>query len=127
MVKPNGIGLGRVVKAVRCSMQGFAAGWKYESAFRQETVLTALSVPLAALLATSVSQFALLVSVWCLVLLVELVNSAIESLTDRVSLERHELSGRAKDMGSAAVFVSLVIVALVWGSALYERVAGVLS
>ncbi|MDP5134991.1 diacylglycerol kinase [Rheinheimera baltica] len=121
MQKPNGSGIGRVLKAAKCSMQGFSASWKHESAFRQETVLAIISVPLAALLATSVSQFALLVSVWCLVLVVELLNSAIESLTDRVGLERHELSGRAKDMGSAAVFVSLVIVALIWGSALYER------
>lgn len=121
MQKPNGSGIGRVFKATKCSMQGFSASWQHESAFRQEMVLTLLSVPLAALLATSLSQFALLVSVWCLVLITELLNSAIEALTDRVSLERHELSGRAKDMGSAAVFVSLVIVALVWGSALYER------
>lgn len=121
MLKPNGSGLGRIIKAAKCSMQGFAASWKHESAFRQESVLALLSVPLAAWLANSFSQFALLVSVWCLVLVVELLNSAIESLTDRVSLERHELSGRAKDMGSAAVFVSLVIVALVWGAALYER------
>ena len=121
MLKPNGVGLGRIIKAAKCSMQGFAASWKHESAFRQETILAVISVPLAAWLATSVSQFALLVSVWCLVLVVELLNSAIESLTDRVGLERHELSGRAKDMGSAAVFVSLVIVALVWGAALYER------
>ena len=121
MLKPNGTGLGRIIKAARCSMQGFAASWQHESAFRQESVLALLSVPAAAWLATSLSQFALLVSVWCLVLVVELLNSAIESLTDRVSLERHELSGRAKDMGSAAVFVSLVIVALVWGAAIYER------
>lgn len=121
MLKPNGTGIGRIIKAAKCSMQGFAASWKHESAFRQESVLALLSVPVAAWLATSVSQFALLVSVWCLVLVVELLNSAIESLTDRVSLERHELSGRAKDMGSAAVFVSLVIVALVWGAAIYER------
>ena len=121
MLKPNGSGLGRIIKAAKCSMQGFAASWKHESPFRQESVLALLSVPLAAWLANSVSQFALLVSVWCLVLVVELLNSAIESLTDRVSLERHELSGRAKDMGSAAVFVSLIIVALVWGAALYER------
>lgn len=121
MQKPNGTGIGRVLKAAKCSMQGFAASWKYESAFRQEAILALLSVPLAAWLATSFSQFALLVSVWGLVLIVELLNSAIEALTDRVSLERHELSGRAKDMGSAAVFVALAIVALVWGSALYER------
>ncbi|WP_333609393.1 diacylglycerol kinase [Arsukibacterium sp.] len=123
MLKPNGSGLGRIVKAARCSMQGFAASWKFESAFRQETTLALLSLPLAAWLASSVSQFALLVSVWCLVLVVELLNSAIESLTDRVGLERHELSGRAKDMGSAAVFVSLVIVGLVWGAAIWERFA----
>lgn len=121
MNKPNGTGLGRIIKAAKCSVQGFSASWKYESAFRQEAILALLSVPLAAWLATSFSQFALLVSVWGLVLIVELLNSAIEALTDRVSLERHELSGRAKDMGSAAVFVALAIVVLVWGSALYER------
>lgn len=121
MQKPNGTGIGRIFKAAKCSMQGFAATWQHESAFRQESVLALISIPLAAWLATSFSQFVLLISVWGLVLIVELLNSAIETLTDRVSLERHELSGRAKDMGSAAVFVSLVIVALVWGSALYER------
>ncbi|MDP4944408.1 diacylglycerol kinase [Alishewanella sp. SMS8] len=121
MIKPNGVGLARVLKAAKCSMQGFAAGWRHESAFRQETLLTLLSVPLAAMLAQSVSQFALLVGVWCLVLVVELLNSAIEALTDRVGLERHELSGRAKDLASAAVFTSLVIVGLVWGAALWER------
>lgn len=121
MLKPNGTGIGRIFKAAKCSMQGFAASWKHESAFRQEALLALLAVPLAAWLATSASQFALLVSVWGLVLIVELLNSAIEALTDRVSLERHELSGRAKDMGSAAVFMALGIVMLVWGAALYER------
>ena len=123
MQKPNGTGIGRIVKAARCSMQGFSASWRYESAFRQEATLTLLSIPAAIWLAESVAQFALLLAVWCLVLVVELLNSAIESLTDRVSLERHELSGRAKDMGSAAVFVSLVIVALVWGAALWQKLA----
>ncbi|MDP4527442.1 diacylglycerol kinase [Alkalimonas delamerensis] len=124
MEKPNGQGLGRVLKAAKCSMQGFAATWRHEAAFRQEAVLAMLSVPLAAWLAQSFLQFVLLIGVWCLVLIVELLNSAIETLTDRVSLERHELSGRAKDMGSAAVFLSLVLVALVWGSALYSRFWG---
>lgn len=123
MQKPNGTGLGRIIKAARCSMQGFAASWKFESAFRQEATLTVLAIPCALWLASSVSQFALLMAVWGLVLVVELLNSAIESLTDRVGLERHELSGRAKDMGSAAVFVALVIVALVWGAALWERLS----
>ncbi|EJI86644.1 diacylglycerol kinase [Alishewanella aestuarii B11] len=104
-------------------MQGFSASWRYESAFRQEATLTLLAIPAAIWLADSVAQFALLLAVWCLVLVVELLNSAIESLTDRVGLERHELSGRAKDMGSAAVFVSLVIVALVWGAALWQKLA----
>ena len=123
MLKPNGTGVGRIIKAAKCSMQGFAASWKFESAFRQEAVLALLSVPVAAWLATSVSQFALLVSVWCLVLVVELLNSAIESLTDRVSLERHELSGRAKDLGSAAVTLSLTVVAIVWGVALWQQLS----
>ncbi|MFC3033502.1 diacylglycerol kinase [Pseudoalteromonas fenneropenaei] len=121
--KPNGSGLGRIVKATNCSRKGLSAAWFNEAAFRQEAMLAMLMLPLSFWLADSPSHWALLVSVLLLVLIVELLNSAIEALTDRVSLERHVLSGRAKDMGSAAVTFSLVIVALVWGSALWTKLS----
>ncbi len=118
--KPNGSGIGRILKATECSRKGFVAAWRNEAAFRQEAVLAILMFPLSFVLAESVGHWALLVGVLLLVLIVELLNSAIEALTDRVSLERHALSGRAKDMGSAAVTLSLTIVALVWGAAIWQ-------
>ncbi|WP_337879564.1 diacylglycerol kinase [Rheinheimera sp.] len=123
MTKPNGSGLGRVVKAADCSRKGLAAAWTNEAAFRQEAGLTVLALPFAWYLAADFAQFALLMGVWLLVLIVELLNSAIEALTDRVSLERHVLSGRAKDMGSAAVSLALLFVALVWIGAIWQKFA----
>ncbi len=119
--KPNGSGVGRILKATECSRQGFVAAWRFEAAFRQETGLALVMLPLSFWLAQSLQHWALLVSVLLLVLIVELLNSAIETLTDRVSLERHELSGRAKDLGSAAVTLSLTVVVVVWGVALWQK------
>ncbi|CCQ11240.1 Diacylglycerol kinase [Pseudoalteromonas luteoviolacea B = ATCC 29581] len=119
--KPNGSGITRIIKATQCSVQGFHAAWTNEAAFRQEALLAIIMFPASFWLAESLSQWAVLVGVLLLVIIVELLNSAIEALTDRVSLERHELSGRAKDMGSAAVTCSLLIVTLVWGAALFEK------
>jgi diacylglycerol kinase (ATP) len=121
MNKPNGTGFGRILKAVECSRKGFVAVWTHEAAFRQETVLAIIMLPLSFFLAQTTSHWALLIAVLLLVLIVELLNSAIETLTDRVSLERHELSGRAKDIASAAVTLSLTVVAVVWGAAIYEK------
>ncbi len=121
MNKPNGSGLGRIIKATDCSRKGFVAVWTHEAAFRQETVLALLMLPLSFWLAQSTSHWAMLVAALLLVLIVELLNSAIETLTDRVSLERHELSGRAKDIASAAVTLSLTVVVVVWGAAIYEK------
>ena len=121
MNKPNGGGLGRILKATDCSRKGFIAAWTHEAAFRQETVLALIMLPLSFWLAQSTSHWAMLVATLLLVLIVELLNSAIETLTDRVSLERHELSGRAKDIASAAVTLSLTVVAVVWGAAIYEK------
>ncbi|WP_323755143.1 diacylglycerol kinase [Rheinheimera sp.] len=121
--KPNGSGLGRIVKATECSRKGFVAAWRFEAAFRQEALLALLLLPLSFWLAQSAQHWAVLVSVLLLVLIVELLNSAIETLTDRVSLERHELSGRAKDLGSAAVTLSLTVVAIVWGVALWQQLS----
>jgi diacylglycerol kinase (ATP) len=121
MSKVNGTGLARVLKAADCSRKGFSAAWTHEAAFRQEAVLTVLALPLAWYLAADLAHFALLMAVWLLVLIVELLNSAIEALTDRVSLERHELSGRAKDMASAAVTSALFVVILVWATAVWQK------
>jgi diacylglycerol kinase (ATP) len=121
MNKPNGGGLGRILKATDCSRKGFIAAWTHEAAFRQETVLALIMLPLSFWLAQSTSHWAMLVATLLLVLIVELLNSAIETLTDRVSLERHELSGRAKDIASAAVTLSLTVVAVVWGAAIYDK------
>ena len=119
--KPNGSGIKRVFKASYCSYLGLKAAFKEESAFRQELLLACLMLPVSFLLAVSVMHWAILVSVLLLVLIVELLNSAIEALTDRVSTEHHVLSGRAKDMGSAAVTLSLLIVAVTWGTAIYAK------
>ncbi len=121
MNKPNGGGLGRIIKATDCSRKGFIAAWTHEAAFRQETVLALIMLPLSFWLAQSTSHWAMLVATLLLVLIVELLNSSIETLTDRVSLERHELSGRAKDIASAAVTLSLTVVAVVWGAAIYDK------
>ncbi len=121
MNKPNGGGLGRILKATDCSRKGFIAAWTHEAAFRQETVLAIIMLPLSFFLAQTTGHWAMLVATLLLVLIVELLNSAIETLTDRVSLERHELSGRAKDIASAAVTLSLTVVAVVWGAAIYDK------
>ena len=114
-------GLTRIIKAAGYSARGLRAAWVNEAAFRQELLLCLLLLPLGLWLGRTALEWALLLATLMLVLVAELLNSAVEALTDRVGVERHELSGRAKDMGSAAVFVSLVIVALVWGAAIYER------
>jgi diacylglycerol kinase (ATP) len=112
-------GLARIWAALFHSLDGFSAALRHEDAFRQEVVLALVLIPLALAMHVSGLAKALMVGSVLLVLIVELLNSAIESLTDRISLENHELSKRAKDMGSAAVMVSLVNVPVVWGLALF--------
>jgi len=99
----------------------FKAAFIEEAAFRQELLLSIILLPISFWLASSVLHWALLVSTLLIILIVELLNSAIEALTDRVSTERHVLSGRAKDMGSAAVTLSLMILTIVWGASLYIK------
>ena len=91
-------------KSHQCSWLGFSAAFKHESAFRQELLLCAVLLPFSFVLAQSVSHWAMLIVTLLLLLLVELLNSAIEAITDRVGTEYHVLSGRAKDTASAAVF-----------------------
>jgi diacylglycerol kinase (ATP) len=121
MNKPNGEGLGRLLKATLCTYQGFCAAFRHEAAFRQELAMAALLTPLGFYLAESRMQLLLMLSSLMLLLLTELLNSGIEALADSVSLEHHELLGRAKDMGSAAVFLASCIVTLIYGEALLFR------
>jgi len=114
MAKPGNTGLTRIIKAGGYSIQGLKAALKHEAAFRQESLLFLLLTPLAFFVGDSVVEKLLLISSLFIVLIVELLNSAIEAVVDRIGSEQHELSGRAKDIGSAAVFVSLLLVAVVW-------------
>jgi diacylglycerol kinase (ATP) len=100
--------------ALRHSRDGIAATWREESAFRQEVCVVAVLMPIAFLVPVSAAEHVLLAASLLLVLLVELINSSIEAAIDRISLDRHELSGRAKDCGSAAVTVAIVIGAMTW-------------
>jgi len=114
-------GLQRVLNATRYSLEGFAAAARHEDAFRQELMLAAVLVPLGLWLGNDGVERALLVGSVLLVLVVELLNSAIEATVDRVSLEDHLLAKRAKDLGSAAVMMSLATVAAVWLLVLVPR------
>lgn len=110
----TGTGPKRILAAGRNSISGLKAAWRYEAAFRQEILLGCVLLPIALLASVSAVEKLLLVGSLLLVLIVELLNSAIEAVVDRVSLDRHELSGRAKDLGSAAVLFSLLLVLLTW-------------
>lgn len=121
MNKPGRRGVSRLLDATRYSMRGFRAAWRYEEGFRQECALLALMVPLAVWLATDMIQFLLLIASCALVLLAELLNSALEAVVDRIGPEQHPLSGQAKDMGSAAVFVCLMLVLVVWSGVAWQR------
>ncbi|HET19096.1 MAG TPA: diacylglycerol kinase [Chromatiales bacterium] len=107
-------GIKRVLLAARYSWQGLTTCYRKEAAFRQELWLVLLLAPFALWLGEDGVERALLIGSLALVLVVELLNTGIENVVDRVGQEPHKLSGRAKDMGSAAVFVSLVIAAIVW-------------
>jgi diacylglycerol kinase (ATP) len=124
MKKPAQTGLQRILDATVYSFAGLAAAWRHEAAFRQECVLVAMLLPLAFWLGQTTAERAVLISSLFVVIITELLNSAIEVLTDRVGSERHELSGRAKDLASAAVMLSLVLVLCVWGVIGYSRFAG---
>lgn len=107
-------GLRRLINAFGYSMEGLQAAYKNEDAFRQEVLLAIVLIPLAFYLGGDGLEIALMVACVWLVLIVELLNSAVEAVVDRVSLEHHDLAKRAKDIGSAAVLFSLVNLAIVW-------------
>lgn len=112
-------GLIRVWNAFNYSLAGLRAAYRHEDAFRQEVWLAALLIPLALWLPAAGIGKALMIGSVLLVLIVELLNSAVEAAVDRISLENHLLAKRAKDIGSAAVFISLVNVVVVWGLVLF--------
>ncbi|EMT6576197.1 diacylglycerol kinase [Providencia rettgeri] len=114
-------GFTRVIKAAGYSLKGLKAAWVNEAAFRQESVAAIIAIFIAFYLDISYIDRILLVSSVVLVAVVELLNSAIEAVVDRIGSEYHELSGRAKDIGSAAVFVSIGLALLIWVLVLWQR------
>ncbi|QIQ20396.1 diacylglycerol kinase [Zophobihabitans entericus] len=107
-------GFRRVINATKYSMLGFKAAFKYEAAFRQEFFALIVACVIVMLIDFSIYERILLVGSIGFVMIVELLNSAIEAVVDRIGEERHELSGRAKDLGSAAVFLSIVLTVVLW-------------
>ena len=120
-------GATRIWNALRYSMRGLSLAWRVESAFRQELTLAAVLIPVALLLRMPPLETLALIASVVLVLIVELVNSSIEAAVDRISLDHHRLAGRAKDLGSAAVFLALMLCMLTWllvaGPVIASRVA----
>lgn len=119
--KKNVGGLRRIVRALGYSLQGMRACYRHEAAFRQEVWTGVLVVPLGIWLGQAGVEKALLAGSWVLVMVVELLNSAVEATVDRFGPERHELAGRAKDAGSAAVLVAIALALLVWLAILLPR------
>lgn len=117
--KPGNSGIQRILKASIYSLQGLKAALKHEAAVRQELVLLIIAVLLLCWFDVSQVERILMIGTVVLVLIVELINSAIEAVVDRIGVEKHELSGRAKDIGSAAVFVALLFAAFTWSYILF--------
>ena len=118
-MKPQARGIRRLINATRFSMQGLKALWQAEEAFRMEVVLVVLLTPVIVLVDVSPAERALLVASLLIVLITEMLNSAIEVTIDRIGHEYHELSGRAKDIGSAAVLFSLIGTGISWAIILW--------
>jgi diacylglycerol kinase (ATP) len=121
MGKPGNTGLRRIVNATFFSFAGLKTAWQSEAAFRQECLLAAVLIPAGAWLGQNAVERALLIGSCLLVLIVELLNTAVEYVVDRVGMDHHRLSGNAKDVGSAAVFMSLVLTVVVWVLIGWER------
>ena len=121
MFKPVKNEIVRITQAFGYSVKGIVAAYKYENAFRIEVYFAFLFVPLSFFIGQTFLQVALLLSVLFLVMLVELLNSAVESVVDRIGSEHHELSGRAKDQASAAVLFALIVATIVWAAIIYQN------
>jgi diacylglycerol kinase (ATP) len=124
VAKPGNTGVRRILRATVYSAQGIAHAWKNEAAFRQEVALMIVLAPVAFWLGRTPLEVASLVGVCLFVLVVELLNTAVEATVDRYGAEQHELSGAAKDLGSAAVFFALVLVLVVWVAVIWDRFVG---
>jgi diacylglycerol kinase (ATP) len=124
MAEANDTILAHIYKAVIWSMAGIKAAWKNEQAFRWEVTIIFLMLPVGLWLGRTAVERALLIASAMSILVIELLNSAVEAVVDRIGPERHELSKRAKDLGSAAAFISMVTAAVVWGLIAYESLAG---
>ena len=116
--------LSHILNAVIWSMAGIKAAWKNEQAFRWEAAIVLLMMPVGLWLGRTAVEWALLIASAMSILITELLNSAVEAVVDRIGPERHELSKRAKDMGSAAAFISMITAVIVWGLIAYERFLG---
>lgn len=114
-------GVKRIFSAFFYSIDGFTSAWKHEHSFRQELVLVVIGAVIALLLPVSAFEKLMMIVVLMLILVVELLNSAIEAVVDRVSLERHTLSKNAKDFGSAAVLLTFLIAVATWAVVLFNR------
>jgi diacylglycerol kinase (ATP) len=117
-------GIKRIIYAARYSWLGLIAAWKNEAAFRQEVVALIAAVIIALVIDVSLFQKVALVGSVVFVMIVELMNSAVEAVVDRIGLERHELSGRAKDLGSAAVFLAIGLALMIWSSIFWSHFIG---
>ena len=113
-------GLARAIHAAKNSWNGLIFAYQEESAFRQELVLLVLLTPVALLLPVSVLEKALMISALLMVLAIELLNSSVEAAIDRISFEHHDLSKRAKDFGSAAVMLALLIAFIIWAAVIFQ-------
>lgn len=113
-MKPGLSGIPRIIAAASNSLHGIRDAWRHEAAFRQDLALSAILLLLSFWLAQTLLEWLLLIMPLLLLLIVEILNSAIENIVDRIGEERHILSGRAKDMGSAAVLLCLILIAVVW-------------
>lgn len=123
MAKSGKRGASRLLSATRFSAAGLRAAWRHEAAFRQEVVVTVVLLPVAFWLGETALQRSLLIGSCILVLIVELLNSAVEAAIDRIGHDHHELSAQAKDMGSAAVLLALALACISWGSVAWARFA----
>ena len=121
MAKPGNTGITRLINATRYSAQGIICAWRNEEAFRMELLLMMVLIPAAFWLGHNAIEYTLLIGSCLLVAIVELLNSAIESVVDRISDELHPLSGQAKDMGSAAVLLAMALVVITWSLIGLER------
>lgn len=118
----NNTGFTRIIKAAGYSWKGFKAAWRNEAAFRQEGIAAVVAIIIACWLDVNTVTRVMLIGSVVLVMIVEIINSAIEAVVDRIGSDFHELSGRAKDMGSAAVLLSIFLAIFVWVALLWQHV-----